>query len=104
MLHPTTWKEALGKACSSLLEGDWVDSEILGLAGQWNKLWPHPKQAVAQALSLAEIHGAIFPYRFWKKKGFREAYAGELQPFNFEKYWDNGQYCSRFGVPSFRGK
>ena len=57
MLHPTTWKEALGKACSSLLEGDWVDSEIAGLAGQWNKLWPHQKQAVAQALSLAEIHG-----------------------------------------------
>ena len=57
MLNYVGWEEALGKACSSLLEGHWVDSEMSGSSEQWDNLWRHQKQAVAQALSLAEIQG-----------------------------------------------
>ncbi len=57
MLNYVGWKEALAKASSALLEGEWIDSDISGVRPEWEKLWRHQKQAVAQALSLVEIQG-----------------------------------------------
>lgn len=57
MIHYVGWEEALAKASSALLEGEWIDTDISGVRPEWEKLWRHQKQAVAQSLSLVEIQG-----------------------------------------------
>ena len=58
-LH-ATWKEALARSCAALLEGDWATDLIPeGLKSEFDSLWPHQKQGIAQALTVLETQGAV---------------------------------------------
>lgn len=58
-LH-STWKEALARSCAALLEGDWAQDLIPdGLKSEFESLWPHQKQGIAQALTVLETQGAV---------------------------------------------
>lgn len=58
-LH-ATWKEALARSCAALLEGDWATDLIPeGLKAEFQALWPHQKQGIAQALTVLETQGAV---------------------------------------------
>jgi len=55
-----TWKEALARSCAALLEGEWATDLIPdGLRSEFDKLWPHQKQGIAQALTVLETQGAV---------------------------------------------
>jgi len=59
LLH-STWREALARSCAAILEGDWAEDMIpRGLKAEYNKLWPHQKQGIAQAMSVLENQGAV---------------------------------------------
>jgi len=58
-LH-TTWEEALARACAAILEGHWaMDLLPPNLKADLDQLWPHQKQAIAQALTVLENQGAV---------------------------------------------
>ena len=58
-LH-SSWKEALARSCAALLEGDWAQYLIPdGLRSEFDSLWPHQKQGIAQALTVLETQGAV---------------------------------------------
>lgn len=58
-LH-ATWKEALARSCAALLEGDWANDLIPdGLKSEFQSLWPHQRQGIAQALTVLETQGAV---------------------------------------------
>ena len=58
-LH-STWQEALARSCAALLEGDWAQDLIPdGLKDEFEALWPHQKQGIAQALTVLETQGAV---------------------------------------------
>ena len=60
LFKKVSWQEALAKACAELLEGEWAqafldESGILG----GDKLWPHQRQGIAQALYVLARHGSV---------------------------------------------
>jgi superfamily II DNA or RNA helicase len=60
LFRKVTWKEALAKACAELLEGEWAHAfldEGAVLGGE--KLWPHQRQGIAQALYVLARHGSV---------------------------------------------
>jgi len=58
-LH-STWQEALARSCASLLEGEWAKDLIpKGMISEFERLWPHQKQGIAQALTVLENQGAV---------------------------------------------
>ncbi len=59
-LH-VTWEEALARSCAAILEGDWaMDLLPPNLKADLDReLWPHQKQAIAQALTVLENQGAV---------------------------------------------
>lgn len=58
-LH-ATWREALARSCAALLEGDWAQDLIPdSLKSEFETLWPHQKQGIAQALTVLETQGAV---------------------------------------------
>ena len=58
-LH-STWQEALARSCAALIEGEWAKDLIpKGMISEFEKLWPHQKQGIAQALTVLETQGAV---------------------------------------------
>ncbi|XXT18674.1 SNF2-related protein [Sorangium sp. So ce429] len=61
LLKPTTWQEALARACASVLEGEWakryVPSEDPHALER--PLWPHQRQGLSQALWILENVGSV---------------------------------------------
>jgi superfamily II DNA or RNA helicase len=58
-LH-ASWKEALARSCAALLEGEWATDLIPeGLKSEFEALWPHQKQGIAQSLTVLETQGAV---------------------------------------------
>ncbi len=61
LLHAVTWREALARAASCILEGDWAKNyvparDVEELA---RELWPHQRQGIAQALWILENVGSV---------------------------------------------
>ncbi|WP_437982660.1 hypothetical protein [Sorangium sp. So ce117] len=61
LLKPTTWQEALARACASVLEGErarrYVPSEDPHALER--PLWPHQRQGLSQALWILENVGSV---------------------------------------------
>lgn len=58
-LH-STWQEALARSCAALLEGEWAKDLIPEAhKEEYEKLWPHQKQGIAQSLTILETQGAV---------------------------------------------
>jgi len=60
LFKKVSWQEALAKACAELLEGEWAQEFLAEggiLGGQ--KLWPHQRQGIAQALYVLARHGSV---------------------------------------------
>lgn len=60
LLQSVTWEEALARAVSELLEGDWIRKypRLFQTAGE-RPLWPSQVQAVAQALWVLDTRGSV---------------------------------------------
>lgn len=60
LLQAVTWQEALARAVSELLEGDWIKHypRLFRTAGE-RPLWPSQVQAVAQALWVLDTRGSV---------------------------------------------
>ena len=60
LFKKVTWQEALAKACAELLEGEWAKTFLDegGVLGG-DKLWPHQRQGIAQALYVLARHGSV---------------------------------------------
>jgi superfamily II DNA or RNA helicase len=55
-----SWDEALARACAALLEGQWATNLLPPkLKEDFDNLWPHQKQAIAQGLSVLETQGSV---------------------------------------------
>ncbi|GLZ87515.1 hypothetical protein Pres01_35660 [Metapseudomonas resinovorans] len=60
LLRFVSWKEALARACSELLEGEWADRYLQSLSVQENvRLWPSQRKGIGQALYLLETAGGV---------------------------------------------
>ena len=60
LLQVVTWEEALGRACSELLEGTWAQKYIkTHLVSHGRKLWPSQKNGIAQAMWMIENVGSV---------------------------------------------
>ena len=60
LLSYATWQEALARSCAALLEGDWAKQLIPhNMREKFDKLWPHQRQGIAQALAVLESQGAV---------------------------------------------
>ena len=60
LLRHSTWQEALARSCSALLEGDWAKQLIPpNMKDDFENLWPHQRQGIAQALTVLENQGAV---------------------------------------------
>ena len=60
LLRYSTWQEALARSCAALLEGDWAKQLIPdNMKDEFDKLWPHQRQGIAQALAVIENQGAV---------------------------------------------
>mgnify|MGYP006165232811 CR=1 FL=1 len=60
LLRHVTWREALARSCAALLEGDWAKNLIpANLKEDFESLWPHQRQGIAQALTVLENQGAV---------------------------------------------
>ncbi|WP_437713001.1 SNF2-related protein [Sorangium sp. So ce448] len=61
LLKPTTWQEALARACASVLEGEWAKRYVPADDPQAleRPLWPHQRQGLAQALWILENVGSV---------------------------------------------
>jgi len=60
LLKNSTWQDALARGCAALLEGDWAKQLIPpNLMLDFDRLWPHQRQGVAQALTVLENQGAV---------------------------------------------
>lgn len=57
LLQVVGWREALGRACGELLEGDWVSDELGELTG--HRLWPSQLVGIAQAMWIIERVGGV---------------------------------------------
>jgi hypothetical protein len=61
LLKPVTWQEALGRACASLLEGEWakryVPPELIERLQP--PLWLHQLQGISQAMWVLENVGSV---------------------------------------------
>lgn len=60
LLRFVTWQEALARACSELLEGDWAKAYI-GVSADPDSvpLWPAQTQGIAQALYVLSRQGSV---------------------------------------------
>jgi superfamily II DNA or RNA helicase len=60
LLRYSTWQEALARSCAALLEGDWAKQLIPpNMKEDFDNLWPHQRQGIAQALTVLETQGAV---------------------------------------------
>ena len=60
LLRYSTWQEALARSCAALLEGDWAKELIPpNMKEDFDNLWPHQRQGIAQALTVLENQGAV---------------------------------------------
>ncbi len=60
LLRFVTWQEALARACSELLEGDWAQAFISASADlDAMPLWPAQTQGIAQALYVLSRQGSV---------------------------------------------
>ena len=60
LLKVVSWQEALARACSELLEGQWAKHYIEQQFGlDHTELWPSQKQGIAQALWILENVGSV---------------------------------------------
>lgn len=60
MLQYVSWKEALSRAVSELLEGEWIKRYPSFFALEKNeRLWPSQRQALAQALYILDTMGSV---------------------------------------------
>jgi hypothetical protein len=61
LLHAVTWREALARAASCILEGDWAKHYVPArdVEEQARHLWPHQRQGIAQALWILENVGSV---------------------------------------------
>lgn len=60
LLSVVSWQEALGRACSELLEGDWVKRYIQEQSySDEADLWPSQQQGIAHALWVIENVGSV---------------------------------------------
>jgi len=60
LLRNSTWQDALARGCAALLEGDWAKQLIPpNLRSDFDRLWPHQRQGIAQALTVLENQGAV---------------------------------------------
>lgn len=60
LFKKVSWQEALAKACAELLEGEWAQAFLDegGILGG-DRLWPHQRQGIAQALYVLARHGSV---------------------------------------------
>ena len=58
LMKVVTWQEALARACSELLSGDWVDL-LLSMEHESERLWPSQRDGIAQALYILDNTGAV---------------------------------------------
>ncbi len=58
LMKVVTWQEALARACSELLSGDWVDL-LLSMENESERLWPSQRDGIAQALYILDNTGAV---------------------------------------------
>lgn len=60
LLQAVTWEEALARAVSELLDGEWIKNypRLFQTAGE-RPLWPSQVQAVAQALWVLDTRGSV---------------------------------------------
>jgi len=60
LLRHSTWQESLARSCAALLEGDWAKQLIPpNMKDDFENLWPHQRQGIAQALTVLENQGAV---------------------------------------------
>lgn len=60
LLSVVSWQEALGRACSELLEGDWAKRYTQGTSySDEAALWPSQQQGIAHALWVIENVGSV---------------------------------------------
>ena len=60
LLRYSTWQESLARSCAALLEGDWAKELIPpSMRRDFDELWPHQRQGIAQALTVLENQGAV---------------------------------------------
>lgn len=60
LLSVVSWQEALGRACSELLEGDWAKRYTQGQPySDETALWPSQQQGIAHALWVIENVGSV---------------------------------------------
>jgi hypothetical protein len=60
LLKPVHWDEALARACSELLEGDWASDYLTDdYLGGSTALWPSQRQGIAQALAILDQRGSV---------------------------------------------
>ncbi len=61
LLHAVNWREALARAASCILEGDWAKHYVPArdVEEQARNLWPHQRQGIAQALWILENIGSV---------------------------------------------
>lgn len=58
LMKVVSWQEALARACSELLSGDWVDL-LLSMEHESERLWPSQRDGIAQALYILDNTGAV---------------------------------------------
>lgn len=59
LLKVVTWQEALARACSELLEGEWAARYLAGLHSTEGELWPTQRIGIAQAMWIIENVGSV---------------------------------------------
>lgn len=59
MLQVVSWQEALARACSDLLEGQWANRYLTGAVTAEEPLWPSQRFGIAQALWITENVGSV---------------------------------------------
>lgn len=60
LLRVVSWQEALARACSELLEGEWAERYLRGdYLSDAASLWPSQKQGIAQALYVLSHQGSV---------------------------------------------
>ena len=59
LLRHVGWREALARACTELLEGDWARGFLQTMNGDGAGLWPHQRQGIAQALYILDRQGSV---------------------------------------------
>jgi phosphatidylserine/phosphatidylglycerophosphate/cardiolipin synthase-like enzyme len=59
LLAEVSWREALARACSDLLNGDWA-ADLLDAQGRARRpLWPSQRAGIAQSLWVLESSGGV---------------------------------------------